>query len=157
MSATTRRIAAAAALLLAWSGASAFDTGHHFDLTGAALREEGFGATSIQAVQVANWLTDYYAANPLSRGAVRTDLNRLHFDNLYGTDEVARYWARLLANAREIALDAARSDDPVTMLAMTGLLLHAVQDFDSHSSWVDGRRAQFPEPFRRESEIHEQK
>jgi hypothetical protein len=146
---------AAAAFLFAWRSAWAFDTGHHFDLTETVLREEGFSATPIQAVQVANWLTDYYSVRPLSHENVKTDLNKLHFDNLYDTAEVERYWGWLMSNAREATLQAARSEDPVAMLAVTGILLHAVQDFASHSNWVDVHRGEISSPYRRETWLAE--
>lgn len=54
---------------LALSGAHAFDTGPHFDLTRDALAAEGFGDTAIQVAQVTNWMVDFYeqaSQNPYS-------------------------------------------------------------------------------------------
>lgn len=145
------RLALVASAVLLWRAAAGFDTGHHFDMTETVTREQGFGDTSVKVVQVSNWLTDFYSARPLSRDEVRTGLSKLHFDNLYTTEDVARYWGRLMQNAREATREAAESDDPLAMLALTGMLLHAVQDFGSHSNWVEAHRSNPGAPYRRET------
>jgi hypothetical protein len=140
-----------AAAILAWRGACAFDTGYHFDLTESVLREEGFSPTPTQVVQVANWLTDFYTARPLSRENVKSDLAKLHFDNLYSAKDVARYWGWLMHNAREATIEAARAEDIPAMLAVMGVTLHAAQDFVSHSNWIEAHRAEIGAPYRRET------
>jgi hypothetical protein len=127
----------AAVFLAAGGPVSAFDTGHHSDLTTAVLREHGFGETSIEAVTVANWLTDYYSTSPMSREVVQSGLEKLHFDNLYDTAEVDEYWGWLVHNARAATRYAAEADDPVVMLTVMGLTLHAAQDFYAHANWPE--------------------
>ncbi len=130
---------ATALILLLGAGVAslAFDTGHHCDLTAAVMHEQGFDDTPARIVQVANWLTDYYAISPTSREVVETGLGKLHFDNLYSTDEVAGYWGWLMNNARTAIQDAAASEDHWATLTLVGLVLHAVQDFYAHSNWVE--------------------
>jgi hypothetical protein len=137
--------------------ARAFDTGHHQDMTRSALEREGFGDSSIRVVQLQNWLTDLYGAHPLttlpivreatavvdpSLFAVRKELEKLHFDNLFGTDSVRSYWLRLLYGARLSMRHAAEKQDILGALTILGVSLHAVQDFYSHSNWI----AQYPLP-----------
>ncbi|MBP7145987.1 MAG: hypothetical protein KBD01_00470 [Acidobacteria bacterium] len=141
----------AAVVALASAGAPAFDTGHHFDLTAAVLAEEGFDATAIEIAQVANWLTDYYTVSPTSRERVKSEVSQLHFDNLYRSQDVARYWGRLLGNAQNSIAEAARADDPLALLTTLGVLLHAVQDFSAHSNWVELHRREISAPYRRET------
>lgn len=147
----TAALSLGAAVALAGRDASAFDTGHHFDLTETVLRERDSGETPIKVVQVANWLTDYYASTPTSRDSIKIELAKLHFDNLYGTQDVARYWGWLMANARQAARDAAEADDPVALLMVEGLTLHAVQDFYAHSNWVEIHRTEPGAPYRRDT------
>ncbi len=127
---------AAAALLALPPGARAFDTGHHYDLTREALAEEGFGNTAIQIVQVENWLTDYYSSQPL-QPAMGDELARMHFDNLFTTGQVRNYWGRLAINTRAAVQQAARDRDVLALLTLLGCSLHAVQDFYTHSNWVE--------------------
>jgi hypothetical protein len=131
--------------------ALAFDTGHHLDLTASVMRENGFGDTPIKAVQVSNWLTDYYAVSPTSKDAVQDELSKLHFDNLYDEQRVRNYWGRLLHNAEVAIVQAAESDDPETALTFLGLVLHAVQDFYSHANWVETHPRDDGAAFRRET------
>ena len=129
----------------------AFDTGYHLDLTAAVMRENGFGETSIKAVQVSNWLTDYYSVSPTSRDAVQDELGKLHFDNLYDKQQVSNYWGWLLHDTKSTLVQAAESDDPETSLAVLGLFLHAVQDFYSHSNWVETHPRADGAAYRRET------
>lgn len=145
------RIVLAAFLILAAQSATAFDTGYHSDITRAVMHEQGFGETPAKVATVANWLTDYYSTSPTSRDAVQSELSKLHFDNLYTTAEVGQHWARLTANAQEATRRAAESDDPLAMLTVIGLLLHAVQDFYSHSNWVETHPAMDGASYRRET------
>jgi hypothetical protein len=166
----------AGAALLALAGAAparAFDTGHHQDMTRSALARAGFGDTAIQVVQLENWLVDFYAVHPLvtfhnlgainpdrTMVAMQHDLEKLHFDNLFTTEQVRDYWNLLLLNTRcafQVAAGqppAARCDQVggltgprfkqlapservLTALTLLGMSLHAVQDFYSHSNWVE--------------------
>ena len=92
-------------LLLA-KPAFAFDTGHHSDLTKEALQDQGFGETAIQTVQVQNWLVDYFSSSPTS--SIEGDVAKLHFDNLFTTEQIRNYWVRLSVNTRSAVQQAAR-------------------------------------------------
>lgn len=116
--------------------ALAFDTGHHADLTYNALHDMGFGADAIKVAQVENWLTDWYSSPQTPRG-FRADFEKLHCDCLFSTGQARAYWDRLSANAKSAVQRAARNDDPVMFLAILGVSLHAVQDFYTHSNWVE--------------------
>jgi hypothetical protein len=138
-------------LLSASAPALAFDTGHHADLVASVMRERGFSEAAIRGTQVANWCTDYFSVSPTSRDALETELPKLHFDNLYDTDDVAEYWGRLVDNARAATARAAESEDPLAVLTIMGLFLHAVQDFYSHANWVETHPREPGAPYRRET------
>src|SRR5262249_25419335 len=95
-----RRLTAMALLLaLAASCSYAFDTGHHSDMTRAALSRRGFSDHAIKVVQLANWLTDYVTNTPTNFNANLTrQMEDLHFDNLDTTAKVENYWRNLAAN-----------------------------------------------------------
>ena len=114
-----------------------FGTGSHFDLTRTVLSEHGFGETSIQIAQVENWLIDYYSTSPTYRDKHRATLEKLHFDNLFNEEQVRTYWAILLRNLKSSTEKAAEDNDQMSMLVTLGMGLHAVQDFYSHSNWVE--------------------
>lgn len=115
--------------------AQAFDTGHHFDLTRDAMQDQGFGNTAIEVTQLENWLTDYYSSSPTS--TIEAEVGKLHFDNLFNTQQVRNQWGHFTVNTRNAVQQATRSKDPVKLLAVMGISLHAVQDFYTHSNWVE--------------------
>lgn len=135
-----RRVApplALAAVLALAQPAAAFDTGHHFDLTAAALAEQGFGRPAVRQAQIANWVTDYlntpvYPDQTLAR---RFDL--LHFDDLPNDAAVRARWMGTVANTRRVVEAAAAQGDAEGVLTALGMTLHAVQDFYSHSNWTE--------------------
>jgi hypothetical protein len=127
-------VGAVAALVLGGSPAAAFDTGPHYDLTHDTLEKEGFQATAIQVVQVENWLTDWYTSSPTS--PFKNDLEKLHFDNLTEPHQVRNSWAWMTVNTRTAVQQAARENNPIRLLTLMGVSLHAVQDFYSHSNWT---------------------
>jgi hypothetical protein len=158
------RYVTAVVLLLAVLAAPlrAFDTGHHADLTRAALSRQGiFSDDAIRTVQVANWLPDYYSADlrdvvPINiestRGnytEVRRQVEKLHFDGLLTNQAVNNYWVTLAFNTRSMVQTAAKAiknagagtaakrDRVREFLVILGASLHAVQDFYTHSNWVE--------------------
>jgi hypothetical protein len=133
----TRFVSAALLLAVLTGHTLAFDTGPHFDLTHSALSEHSFGGDAIQIVQVENWLTDYYSSSPTISKSKRAELEKLHFDNLFNTRQVTNYWGRLIENLRSGTKKAAADDDRLRMLIIAGIGLHAVQDFYTHSNWVE--------------------
>lgn len=121
--------------LLVPQPAYAFDTGHHSALTREALQQEGFAETPIQIVQVHNWLVDYFSSSPTS--SIEPDVAKLHFDNLFTTEQIRNYWGRLTVNTRNAVQQSTREKDAFKLLTLLGVSLHAVQDFYSHSNWVE--------------------
>jgi hypothetical protein len=134
---------------LATSPAQAFDTGHHSDLTRDALQAEGFGDVAIETAQLQNWLVDYYSSSPTSR--VDDDANRLHFDNLFTPDAIRIAFDRFKINAKTQIQDAARDGDELRMLTLIGITFHSVQDFYSHSNWVELHPRTAGGPYRTET------
>ena len=128
--------------------AQAFDTGHHFDLTRDAMQDQGFGNTAIEVTQLENWLTDYYSSSPTS--TIEAEVNKLHFDNLFNTQQVRNQWGHFTINTKKAVQQATRSKDPVKLLAIMGISLHAVQDFYTHSNWVETHPAT-PSSYRTET------
>jgi hypothetical protein len=115
--------------------ASAFDTGHHFDLTRDALLEAGFNDDAIRATQVCNWLTDYYSEEPALD--LKDHLRHFHFDNLEDYDSIARSWGHFTANSKAAISQAARDGKTLEVIALLGISLHVVQDFYTHSNWPE--------------------
>jgi hypothetical protein len=137
--------------------AHAFDTGPHQDMTRAAFQDEGFapGSRVIEIAQVSNWLVDYYSNRPPVGGSefvrLARELSHMHFDNLDSLAHVRNTWARLAWNTRNGVRAAAaevrsarnaeeRYQRLVHLAVLIGASLHPVQDFYSHSNWVELHR-----------------
>ena len=130
------RFACAFLLLVTTTGpALAFDTGHHSDLTRSVLIDLKFSDSAIKAVQVANWLTDFYSAP--DSVVTPSEFEKLHADCLFSTADVAKYGKQLAINTKNAVGDAARANDEVKFLTILGLSLHTLQDFYTHSNWVE--------------------
>ena len=72
----------------------------------------------------------------------------MHFDseihdtghpNLGTTAGIEKEWQRLMYLTRKWARYAGQNNDPLRLMAVMGISLHAVQDFYSHSNWVEDR------------------
>src|SRR5262249_2923652 len=137
------------ALLLLPAPAGAFDTGHHADLTREVLKEQGFSQGASDAVVVENWLVDYFVNDPVS--PLQKDCDVLHFDNAQSTTAIRNYWGRLTVNSRKAVEDAAREKDALKLLTLLGVSLHAVQDFYTHSNWVETHPRASADPYRSET------
>ncbi len=72
------------------------------------------------------------------------ELVKLHFDDLNSTRQILLAWDRYLAGTVAGILWAAGRDDVPAARNITGAGLHALQDFYSHSNWMDApeRRGQ---------------
>ena len=155
-----------AACLLAPGAASAFDTGPHFDMTRDVLTSEGFGDAAVRTVQVNNWFVDLYeneGQNPYSGHsawwkealvfsygarehwpqALLDASERSHFDSSEGGYRTAASlqteWNRLRRATYEAVTRARRANDPVLALTALGISTHQIQDFYTHSNWVEPR------------------
>ncbi len=152
------------AVLATASTALAFDTGPHSELTSDALTAEGFGADAVDLVRVNNWFCDLYEQaekNPFSGqgslfkrvlvGAFTTEnwpdsvveaAFHCHFDEsalLSNTAGVTEEWDRLRRAVWTLAREARDRNDPEELLAVLGISLHELQDFYSHTNWVESR------------------
>jgi hypothetical protein len=153
--------------LAAPAGAGAFDTGPHSDITRDALIAEGFGATAQDVVVVNNWLVDLYSNSskiPQSGHAdtavsvlgaffendekwpqeVLDAANRLHFDaSLWDVANVGKAqieWERLQRATTQLLGSIKSVNGPnqeIQVLSTIGMGLHALQDFYSHSNWIE--------------------
>jgi len=123
--------------LIVCGRASAFDTGPHASLTEDVMRTLGFSGAAADATQVENWLTDYYTSTPTIGSGPQCQLEKLHFDDVFSNAAIASYWANLAANTKAAAQKAEQDNDVVEFLAVMGMSLHVVQDFYSHSDWVE--------------------
>lgn len=155
--------AALSALALAPS-ALAFDTGPHVEITADALASEGFGPTATQVVQVNEWFVDLYEnadKSPYSGhggfwetllgggyGArehwpqeVVDAADRTHFDAtnviFFNAQAITVEWERLQRTVYKLMREARDRNDPLQALTALGISLHQVQDFYSHTNWVE--------------------
>ncbi len=85
-------------------------------------------------------------ASPLTRffkwpDAVVQSADRSHFDSTAGgfatTEQVTAEWDRLRRSVGALALEARDRNDPVQLLSVLGISLHQVQDFYTHSNWLE--------------------
>jgi hypothetical protein len=141
-----RRVLVAAFVAAFWfvssaASALAFDTGPHAAITEDSLQRLGFSRAAADAVQVENWLTDYYTSTPTIGSAAKCDLDKLHFDDVFSNADIASYWTTLAANTKAAAQQAERDNDVVEFLTVLGISLHVVQDFYTHSNWVEQQGA----------------
>ena len=124
--------------------AIAFDTGPHATITEDSLNRAGFNRAAADAVQVENWLTDYYTSRPFFGADAQCALEKLHFDDVFSDDDILTYWTKLAGNTAAAARQAERDNDIVEFYTVLGMSLHVVQDFYSHSNWVERNGASGP-------------
>ena len=153
----------AAAVLANAAPASAYDTGPHFEITDDAMQAEGFNADAVGVAKANNWFVDFYEqadSNPFSghggflkrllAGAIVTEgwpddlidaAQRSHFDSststLFSTVGVTAEWDRLRRATFTLAREARDADDRAALLAVLGIGLHQLQDFYTHTNWVE--------------------
>lgn len=155
-----------AAGLLAPASAQAFDTGPHTDVTRDAMRAEGFGATATDVAVVGNWFVDLYSnASKIPQSghaktsieivgslfgprenwppSVLTAVNGLHFDaSLWDVSDAVKAeqeWTRLQRATSQVlrAIKSGGLNREMQVLITAGASLHALQDFYSHSTWIE--------------------
>jgi hypothetical protein len=132
-----------------------FDTWWHAECTRKAMTGNGFSSDARLATQVSNYLTDFFPAyhvlnekiheHKLDALRVNEDASfeYMHFDCLYTTADIDRNWKTLLNNTiytlRKYSADGITKPGyrlPV-LFNIIGASLHTVQDFYSHSNWVN--------------------
>ena len=160
----------AAALFAGAGPAGAYYTGPHADITEDAMTAEGFGPNAVGVAQVNNWFVDFYEndgprtrspATPTSRpgsapGTLLTEswsdelveaAERGHFDSSTpGAGQHRRYDPRVgpAAAGRPGPCRARRCASARTrlqLLAVLGISLHQVQDFYTHTNWIEPQSA----------------
>lgn len=145
--------------------AAAFDTGPHTDITTEALRDEGFGTPAANVAGVNNYWVDLYSQageTPYSGHAswykellggayfdrehwsqdVMDAAGESHFDNqrvrpLTDTASIEREWLHLRRLAHAQLQRAKAHNDPLEVLTVIGQTLHPVQDFYTHTNWIE--------------------
>lgn len=152
-----------AAVLAAAAPAAAYDTGSHAEITVDAMTAEGFAADASGVAQVNNWFVDFYEQaekNPFSGHsgwlyrllalAIRTEswdqkvidaADATHFDSttstLFNSAGVTAEWDRLRRSVGTLAREARANNDPLQLLTVLGVSLHQVQDFYTHTNWIE--------------------
>jgi hypothetical protein len=121
---------------------------HHEAISEDALRAQGFSAAALDEIA---WHSDYvdsYLYNPLwwipgglSRFKVAMasfdELSKVHFDDNFSAPHVRRTWRRYLSGTLAGLVWAAQQNDVSAARNILGISLHAVEDFFSHSNWID--------------------
>ena len=153
------------------AAAPAFDTGPHSDITRDALTAEGFGGTAADVVVVNNFFVDLYSNSskiPQSGHAdtavsvlgaffendenwpqgVLDGANRMHFDaSLWDVANVGKAqaeWDRLQRSTTQLLRSIKSVNGPnkeIQVLSTIGMGLHSLQDFYSHSNWIEQQDA----------------
>ncbi|HYN57016.1 MAG TPA: hypothetical protein VES03_07445, partial [Motilibacterales bacterium] len=84
--------------------------------------------------------------NPLNGGGLgrlgaalmaRPELTKMHFDDLTSTNQIRTMWRRYLGGTVAALVWAAEHNDVDAARNAIGTSLHAMQDFYSHSNWLD--------------------
>jgi hypothetical protein len=121
---------------------------HHEQLARSAAAAEGWSAGAAAELGRHTYGVDLYAYHPFWiayggrsrwRGArmARDPLVNVHFDNLTSTAEIAEVWQRIQGGTVVGIQWAAQQDDARAARQVIGVGLHAIQDFYSHSTWID--------------------
>jgi hypothetical protein len=135
--------------------AMAFDTWWHAECTRKAMVANGFSNDARLATQVSNYVTDFQSAILFGSGIPekeRVEVFKLkqemsyeymHFDAIYTTADIEKNWQKLYENS--IATLKKYNNNPevksgfrlIVLFNILGATLHIVQDFYSHSNWVN--------------------
>jgi uncharacterized membrane protein YwzB len=131
---------------------TAFDTWWHAECTRKAMVANGFSGDARLAVQVSNYFTDYLAVvNDLIKEHTSGKLDIatedcykfMHFDAIFKNEDIEKNWTLLYENTVNCIKKyaTANSTKPgfrlIVFFNILGASLHIVQDFYSHSNWVN--------------------
>jgi hypothetical protein len=152
---TAKTITLAVLLQLFSFQSFAFDTWWHAECTRKAMVANGFSADARLATQVSNYLTDFLAVlympnEELSKVGIQAIRFRsdhsydfLHFDAVFTEADIEKNWELLLNNTTGLLkkYSAGGLTEPgfrlIIFYNIIGASLHAIQDFYSHSNWVN--------------------
>eukprot|EP00026_Physarum_polycephalum_P006409 Phypoly_transcript_06451.p1 GENE.Phypoly_transcript_06451~~Phypoly_transcript_06451.p1 ORF type:complete len:583 (+),score=51.14 Phypoly_transcript_06451:166-1749(+) len=81
-----------------------------------------------------NWMVDFYSVSLFNK---INDFQLLHCDTLRNTSESACYWNQLSLNMKNGVEQMTHEGDTLGLVALLSFSLHTVQDFYSHSTWVE--------------------
>ena len=141
--------------ILASCRAMAFDTWWHAECTRKAMVANGFSADARLATQVSNYFTDFMAVLnmgndelekiKINKALFRSDhsYDFLHFDAIYTTADIENNWKLILENTKAALRQFAASStvEPgfrqIVLFNILGASLHIIQDFYSHSNWIN--------------------
>lgn len=133
----------------------AFDTWWHAECTRKAMVANGFSNDARLATQVSNYLTDFLAVVNMGNDKLdefkikslrfRSDASydNMHFDAIYTTADIQKNWDRIYNNTKAALIkfsDSAKVEKGfrnIVLFNIIGASLHIVQDFYSHSNWVN--------------------
>jgi hypothetical protein len=143
------------AMLCFGSRVGAFDTWWHAECTRVAMTQNGFSADARLATQVSNYITDFLSVvsggneylEAAGVGQMRLTIDAsyeyLHFDAVFGAVNIEHNWAVLYKNTISTLqkYSSLASLEPgfrqIVLFNILGASLHVVQDFYSHSNWVN--------------------
>ena len=143
-----------------------FDTWWHAECTRKAMVANGFSADARLAAQVSNYITDFHSAILFGTGIPekqRVEVLKLkqemsyeylHFDAIFSTRDIQQNWDRIYANTIRTLKKFHNNPEVksgfrlIVLYNIMGASLHIVQDFYSHSNWVNtyAARQQSPIP-----------
>lgn len=121
---------------------------YHQEVTERAARRAGWSDAGARELGWNALGVDLYAYHPIWRAqgglarlqggrAAAHALRSVHFDDLPSSREVDEIWRRVTGGALAGLRWAAERDDVGAARHLIGVALHAIQDFYSHSTWVD--------------------
>jgi hypothetical protein len=121
---------------------------YHAGMTSAAAGAAGWSESAALDLAWHSAAADSYLYNPARRwvvGAhrrravryVRRALVSMHFDDMTSTEMIEQAWNRYTAGCVAAVLWCAPRRDIAAARHAVGLTLHALQDFYSHSTWLD--------------------
>ncbi len=133
----------------------AFDTWWHAECTRKAMTANGFSSDARLATQVSNYFTDFITVSNMGNDFVEKNRIKnfkvhgdhsydfLHFDAIYSTAEIEKNWNLIFENTVKSLkyfsseANVEQNFKQIVLFNILGASLHIVQDFYSHSNWVN--------------------
>jgi hypothetical protein len=131
----------------------AFDTWWHAECTRKAMTANGFSGDARLATQVSNYITDFHSAglfsSPETESLLKVTKKQewsfefMHFDAIYTTAHIEKNWENIYINTVNAlnkyngSSNVKKGFKLIVLFNIIGASLHIVQDFYSHSNWVN--------------------